>query len=84
MLVIPRFSTVWVRKLNRRRGLQQRHLKVGSEHGQGDARDPGAAADVDDRATVGEQVGQRGAVQHVPIPETVDLPGTDDPPLDPG
>ena len=34
-------------------GLQQGHLEVGSEHGQGDARYAGATTDVDDRAALG-------------------------------
>ena len=52
--VIPRFSTVSGKKVDRRsRGSSKRHLQVGSEHGQGDARDAGAAADVDDRAASG-------------------------------
>ena len=54
----------------------QREIRPGQA--QRDARQPGTAADVDDPGALGHGLGDRRAVEHVPLPEPRDLPRADE------
>jgi hypothetical protein len=57
--------------------LEKDHAHPGPEHGQHYSRQPRARSDVDELATIRQQLGNHRAVQQVPVPEAGRLPGAD-------
>jgi len=64
--------------------LQKRYGQIRTHDREHDARQAGARADIDDGRGVGDQLGQHGTVEHMPIPETLDLARSDETALDAG
>jgi hypothetical protein len=64
--------------------LQERYRQIRPHDRENDARKTGARADVDDVRRVGDQFAQHGTVEHMPVPETLDLARSDETALDAG
>ncbi|GLY87896.1 hypothetical protein Airi02_058250 [Actinoallomurus iriomotensis] len=64
--------------------LQECYRQIRSHDRENDTRQAGARAHVNDVRRVGDQLGQNGTVEHVPVPEALDLARSDETALDAG